>query len=161
MLRAMNPDVEVVAVEEYATDENVDALLTGIDVALDCPHNFDERYALNAACVRHGTAMVEAAMYDMECYLTTFVPGETPCLACLYPEKQAWDRRAFGVLGAVSGVLGCLAALEAVKVAARFGEPLRGLLLTMDLGSLEFRKYRVRRDPGCRVCGAIASPALQ
>ncbi len=100
-------------------------------------------------------------MYDMECYLTTFVPGETPCLACLYPEKQAWDRRAFGVLGAVSGALGCLAALEAVKVVARFGEPLRGLLLTMDLGSLEFRKYRVRRDPGCRVCGAIASRALR
>jgi molybdopterin-synthase adenylyltransferase len=57
----------------------------------------------------------------------------------------------------VSGVLGCLAALEAVKLVARFGEPLRGILLTMDLTSLEFRKCRVRRDPGCRVCGTTRS----
>ncbi len=159
MLLAMNPDVEVIAMSEYATEENADRLLSGCDVALDCAHNFDERYALNAACVRGGAPMVEAAMCDMEGYVTTFVPGETPCLACLYPEKREWDRRGFGVLGAVSGVVGCLAALEAVKLVARFGEPLRGRLLTMDLSGLEFRKFRIRRDPECQVCRGVAARA--
>jgi len=153
MIRAMNPDVEVMTVEEYANEQNADRLLSGCDLALDCAHNFDERYALNAACVRRGVPMVEAAMCDMEAYLTTFVPGKTACLACLYPHRREWDRRGFAVLGAVSGMVGCLAALEALKLLARFGEPLAGQLLTMDLSDLEFRKFRIRRAPDCRVCG--------
>ena len=69
------------------------------DIALDCAFDFKERDLLNAACVRWGKPMVEAAMNSMEAYLTTIVPGQTPCLTCLYPEKPEWDRWGFGVLG--------------------------------------------------------------
>jgi len=92
-------------------------------------------------------------MDGMEAYLTTIVPGQTPCLSCFFPEKPEWDRRAFAVLGAVSGTLACLTALEAIKLITGFGTPLLSQLLTMDLNRLEFAKRRSYRDPDCPVCG--------
>jgi molybdopterin-synthase adenylyltransferase len=155
-LNAINPDVEVTAIYDYITPANVDALVAAADLALDCAHNFTERDLLNAASVQQGKPMVEAAMNDMEAYLTTIVPGVTPCLSCLFPEKPDWDKRGFGVLGAVSGTLACLAALEAIKVLAEFGQPLFSQLLTMDLGRMEFAKRRPYHDPDCPVCGSYS-----
>ncbi len=154
-LEQINPDIQIEAVCEYITAENVDALVQDCDIALDCAHNFVERNLLNAACVRWGKPMVEAAMNDMEAYLTTIIPGVTPCLSCIFPEKPDWDRRAFGVLGAVSGTLACLTALEAIKVLTGLGQPLLCQLLTMDLARADFRKHRPYHDPNCPVCGAV------
>lgn len=155
-LAALNPDIELEAVCDYVTAENVDALVRQADIALDCAFDFRERDLLNAACVRWGKPMIEAAMNDMEAYLTTVVPGETPCLSCLFPEKPEWDRWGFGVLGAVSGTLACLSALEAIKLITGLGEPLLGQLLTMDLARAEFAKRRTYHDPDCPVCGGVA-----
>lgn len=152
-LTSINPDVEVEAVFDYVTPENVDKLLASADIALDCAHNFTERDLLNESCIRWRKPMVEAAMNGMEAYLTTIVPGQTGCLTCLFPEKPEWDRRGFSVLGAVPGTLACLAALEAIKLITGFARPLLSQLLTMDLGRLEFNKHRAYRDPNCPVCG--------
>jgi molybdopterin/thiamine biosynthesis adenylyltransferase len=152
-LTQINPDVEVEAINEYITPENVDALVQRSDIALSCAHNFPERDLLNAACLRWQKPMVESAMNNMEAYLTTIVPGKTPCLSCLFPEKPDWDRRAFGVLGAVSGTLACLTALEAIKLITGLGKPLLGQLLNMDLANVEFKKLRLYKDPDCPVCG--------
>ena len=152
-LQAINPDIQIDAICEYVNPENVDELVRSSDVVLDCAHNFVERDLLNAACVRWGKPMVEAAMNDMEAYLTTIVPGLTPCLSCIFPEKPDWDKRGFGVLGAVSGTLACLTALEAIKVITGFGQPLFNQLLTMDLGRAEFAKHRPYHDPNCAICG--------
>ncbi len=152
-LTAINPDIEIEAICEYVTAENVDALVQASDLVLDCAHNFVERDLLNAACVRWGKPMVEAAMNDMEAYLTTIVPGLTPCLSCIFPEKPDWDKRGFGVLGAVSGTLACLTALEAIKLITGLGTPLLSQLLTMDLGRAEFSKRHPYHDPNCPICG--------
>ena len=98
-LRALNPDIEVEAVCEYVTADNVDALVRSADLSLDCAFDFAERNWLNAASVRWEKPMVEAAMNDMEAYLTSIVPGQTPCLTCLYPEKPEWDRGDLGCWG--------------------------------------------------------------
>lgn len=153
-LNRLNPDVEVEAICEYATPENVDRLVQGVDAAVSCAHNFDERYLLNAACILWKKPMVEAAMNGMEAYLTCILPHKSACLSCLFPEKPIWDRRGFGVLGSVSGTLACLAALETVKLLAGFGEPLVGQMLNMDLMSLNFQKLRLYHDPECPVCGS-------
>jgi molybdopterin/thiamine biosynthesis adenylyltransferase len=154
-LAQINPHVEIEAVNDYITAENVDELVRRADIALDCAHNFDERDLLNAACVGHNRPMVEAAMNGMEAYLTTVIPGQTPCLSCLFPEKPDWDRWGFGVVGAVPGTLACLTALEAIKFITGLGEPLKGQLLTMDLRRLEFAKRRPYHDPNCPVCGHL------
>lgn len=152
-LKNLNPDVEVEPICEYVTAGNIDGLVRQVDVAIDCAHNFDERYLLNAACVLWGKPMVEAAMNSMEAYLTCMVRDRSPCLSCLFPAKPDWDRRGFGVLGAVSGSLACLTALETIKLLGGFGEPLEGYLLNMDLMNLQFSKLRLWRDPDCPVCG--------
>lgn len=155
-LKQINPDIEVEAIAEYITAENADSLVQRSDIALSCAHNFPERTLLNAACVRWQKPMVEAAMNSMDAYLTTIVPGKTPCLSCIFPEMPDWDRRAFGVLGAVSGTLACLAALEAIKLITGLGQPLLGQLLNMDLAQAEFNKLHLYKDPDCPVCGGIS-----
>ncbi|AKG24131.1 HesA/MoeB/ThiF family protein [Calothrix sp. 336/3] len=155
-LEAINPDVEITAINDYVTAENVDCLVQSADMALDCAHNFTERDLLNSACVRWRKPMVEAAMDGMEAYLTTIIPGVTPCLSCLFPEKPDWDRRGFSVLGAVSGTLACLTALEAIKLITGLSQPLLGQLLTIDLMRMEFAKRRSYRDRACPVCGNSA-----
>lgn len=164
-LAALNPDIEIDAICEFVTEDNIDSLVRSADLALDCAFDFKERTLLNAACVRWGKPMVEAAMNDMEAYLTTIIPGKTPCLSCIFPEIPEWDRWGFGVLGAVSGTLACLAALEGVKLITGLGDPLLGKLLTMDLARAEFAKRRPYHDPDCPVCGqrsvnpgALSSP---
>ncbi|MGK7914362.1 MAG: ThiF family adenylyltransferase [Prochloraceae cyanobacterium] len=154
-LSKINPDIEVEAIAEYVTPDNVDSLVQQSDIALSCAYSFTERDLLNAACVLWDKPMVEAAMDGMDAYLTTIVPGKTPCLSCIFPEKPPeWDKRGFGVVGAVPGTLACLAALEAIKLITGIGKPLLGQLLTMDLNNLEFAKRRPYHDPDCPVCSS-------
>lgn len=156
-IRRLNPQVEILAIPQRLTQGNVDELVMQADVALDCRHNFAERYVLNAASVRHGRPLVEGAMDDMSAYLTSLVPGETPCLACLFPVAPPWDHLGFAVMGAVCGTLGCLMALEAVKLITRFSRPLLGQLLLMDMGFMEFEKVQGHRRADCPVCGGAAA----
>lgn len=144
------------AVHDYVTKENVDSLVQSADIAVDCAHNFTERNLLNQACVRWQKPMVEAAMDGMEAYLTTIIPGVTPCLSCLFPEKPDWDQRGFSVIGAVSGTLACLSALEVIKLITKFSQPLLSQLLTIDLMRMEFAKRHSYHDPSCLVCGSSA-----
>jgi len=154
-LRELNPDVEVVAVDENATTENAQRLVEQADLVVDCAPLFEERFALNDAAVAQRKPMVECGMFELEAQLTTILPGTTPCLRCLYPEPPTTWRRRFPVFGAVSGSLGCLAAMEAIKVLADFGEPLAGRLLLYDLRRVRFRTVSVTRTPGCSACGSI------
>ncbi|MGB8168272.1 MAG: HesA/MoeB/ThiF family protein [Chthoniobacteraceae bacterium] len=154
-LRELNPRIEIVGVAENLSDENAAALLSQADVAVDAAPVFEERFALNRAVVAAGKPMVECAMYALEGQITVIRPGQTGCLACLYPETPAHWRREFPVLGAVSGTVACLGAVEVVKLLTGLGTPLAGILLTMDLGVMHFRRHRLRRRPECPVCGGL------
>ncbi|MBY0523922.1 MAG: HesA/MoeB/ThiF family protein [Gemmataceae bacterium] len=155
-LRRFNPDVELTIVAADPTEDNVDRHAAAVDVICDCPPTFEERFILNRASVRHCKPMIEAAMSGMEAHLTVLVPGETPCLQCLVPEAPVdWSGTAFPVLGAVSGTVACLAAIEAVKVLTGFGRPLKGELLALDTDRHEYRKYKLYRNPDCKVCGHL------
>ena len=152
-LKALNPRLEIVAVPENVSDDNVADLVGRADVAVDCAPLFKERFAMNEACVRLAKPMVECAMYETEAHITSFKPGKTGCLRCLYPEKpDDWQRR-FPVIGAVSGAVGCLGAMEAIKIIAELGEPLFNRLLTCDLRAMSFNSVRLRPRVDCPVCG--------
>lgn len=152
-LRELNPRLEIETVAENINEENVERLVSLADLVVDCAPLFTERLWLNRECVRQGKPLVDCAMYELEAQLTTFVPGRTPCLACLVPEvPSGWQRR-FPVFGAVSGTIGSLGAMEAIKVLSGLGEPLLGRLLLCDLRSMTFRTVPIQRRPGCPVCG--------
>jgi molybdopterin-synthase adenylyltransferase len=156
-LRELNPHLEIEALPENMQEANAQRLVRKADLIVDCAPLFEERYILNREAVRQRKPLVECAVYELEAHLTTLVPGLTPCLRCLYPEVSPTWTRQFPVFGAVSGAVGCLAAMEAVKVIAGLGQPLFGQMLTCDLRDMTFRKYRVRRDPACEECGHVAS----
>lgn len=152
-LKELNPRLEITAVNENVSADNASRLVEQVDLVVDCAPLFPERYAMNKAAVEQGKPIIECAMYDLEAQITTVIPGQTPCLACLHPDDPPDWKREFPVFGAVSGTVGCLAAMEAVKVLSRLGTPLAGQLLTMDLRDMTFRKRAITRNPGCRVCG--------
>ncbi len=156
-LRELNPRLEVTAVAENVHAGNAEALVRQADVVVCCAPLFPERFLLNEQAVRQGKPFIDCAMFDFAGQVTTVLPGRTACLACRVPEAPpGWDRR-FPVFGAVSGVVGCLGALEAIKLICGVGETLLDRLLMFDLRDMRFRFVGLSRRADCRVCGA-ASP---
>lgn len=152
-LLELNPRLEIEAVPENVSADNAARLVEAADVVVDCAPLFEERFQMNRECVRQGKPLVDCAMYDLEAQITTIIPGETPCLSCLYPTHPERWKREFPVFGAVSGTVACLGAMEAIKVISGLGEPLTSQLLLCDLRAMSFRKIAISRNPGCEICG--------
>jgi molybdopterin/thiamine biosynthesis adenylyltransferase len=152
-IQEINPEVEIETVDERITKANAESLLRTARIALSARPNFSERRALNRACIEKGIPMVEAAMNGMEGYLFNVLPGVSPCIHCVYPEDDpSWQEMGFPVLGAVSGMLGCMMALEAIKLLTGFGKPLLSEMLVFNTYDMDFRKVRIPRDEHCEVC---------
>lgn len=154
-LLELNPRLEIEAVAENVNAENVSGLVAGADLIIDCAPRFEERFLMNRAAVAQNKKLVECAMYDLEFQLTSIMPGKTPCLRCLVPHDPTAWKRDFPVFGAVSGTVGCLAAIEAIKILGEFGQPLYGQLIRGDLRSMQFQKINIHRNPSCPECGFL------
>ncbi|MGG6312019.1 HesA/MoeB/ThiF family protein [Paenibacillus macerans] len=152
-LKRINPDVVIEGHNARVTMADSGPWVRSADLVIDARYDFPERYALNRLCVAAGKPLVEAAMYGFEVSLTTIVPGLTPCLACLYPERsQEWEPLGFPVLGATSGLAGCLAALEAVKWIAGVGQPFINVMHRINTLDMSSYAVRLRRNPDCECC---------
>ena len=114
-LLELNPRLDLVTVDENINESNADAIVRQCDVIVDCAPLFTERFAMNHAAIQQSKPLIECAMYDMEAQLTTILPGQSPCLRCIFPEAPPTWKREFPVLGAVSGTVACMGAVEAVK----------------------------------------------
>ncbi len=156
-IRALNPDVTVVAHEEMLTEANVDRLIAGYDVILDGTDTFETRYTLNDAAVRARIPVVHASVFRFEGQLSVFKPFDGPCYRCLYPTppppELAPGCSVAGVLGVVPGVMGLLQATEALKVLLDIGDSLAGRLVIYDALDGSFQELQLRRDPHCPACG--------
>ena len=163
-IRALNPDVRVVAHEEMLTEDNVDRLIAGYDVVVDGTDTFETRYALNDAAVRARIPVIHASVFRFEGQLTVFKPYDGPCYRCLYPTppppELAPGCSVAGVLGVVPGTLGMLQATETIKVLLDIGDSLAGRLLIYDALDMSFQELRLRRDPACPACGEGASDVV-
>jgi len=151
-LSALNPHMEIIPHPDNINDSNAAELVAQTDIIVDCAPLFEERFLMNREAVRQNKPMVECAMYELEAQITTFIPGQTSCLACLYPETPILWKRQFPVFGAVAGAVGCFGAMEVVKLISGIGDPLTDCMLTMDLRDMSFRKLRLKRNPDCPVC---------
>jgi molybdopterin-synthase adenylyltransferase len=155
-LAAINPEVKVRTIDALMEGEALDAAVRPATVVLDGTDNFATRFAVNAACVRHGKPLVSAAVIRFEGQITVFEPAhpESPCYRCLYKEGEELGERCSqtGVLASLPGVMGTLQATEALKTI--IGLPnLRGRLMVLDAMLMEWRTMKLRKDPGCPVCG--------
>lgn len=147
-LRALNPAVRVEVVPHHPTPELAARHAAAADVVVSAAPLFEERHALHDAAAAHGIPCVEAAMFEMEGYVTTVQPPRTPRYRDWCPERPAWWMRRFPVFGAVAGTIGALAAVEVVKLLTGIGEPLHGRLLAIDFRRGHARQVRLPRPGG-------------
>ena len=158
-LAAVNPEVEVVALAQRVTADAVDRLVAAADVVLDCSDNFATRHLLNRACVKFSRPLISGAAIRFDGQLMVFDlrRKEAPCYACLFPEEGEVEEvqcSTMGVLAPLTGTIGAMQALEAVKLLAEAGDTPLGQLTLFDAKVSELRSVRVKKDPRCAVCGA-------
>jgi len=155
-LNALNPDVRVIGFNERLSSENVMRIITDFDVIVNGCDNFPTRYLINDACVMAKKPLVDGSIFQFEGQATVFSPGHGPCYRCLFPEPPppgvAPSCAEAGVLGVLPGLVGCVQAVEAMKLILGAGRPLIGRMLHFDTLSGEVRMLKLRRDPNCVVC---------
>jgi adenylyltransferase/sulfurtransferase len=157
-LGELNPEVQVVALAARLDADSTGPLVAQADVVLDCTDNFATRHALNRACVKHGKPLVSGAAIRFDAQVSVFDmrSASAACYACLYPEDAEVEEvqcSQLGVFAPLTGAVGALQAMEAVKLLAGAGESLAGRLLLLDAKRAEWRTVKVPKDPGCPVCG--------
>ncbi len=155
----LNPDVVVHPISERITAVNAASLLAGADVVLDGSDNFATRLAVADAARAAQTPLVSAAIGQFDGQLAVFRGWEAdkPCYRCFVgndPDRADVSCADQGVLGAMTGVVGSLAALEAMRAIVPFGADSAGNLLIVDALDFRFRTIRLPKDPGCPACAA-------
>jgi molybdopterin-synthase adenylyltransferase len=157
-IERLNPHVETRLYTTRLVPENVAGIIGGYDIVADGSDNFATRYLVNDACYFAKTPLVFAAVGPFDGHLTTFRAFETdgagnprPSYRCLFPEPPPDGTvppcSEAGILGAVAGVIGCLAAVEVVKELLGLGESLVGRLLLYDALQARFSTVAYAWDP--------------
>lgn len=157
-LNKLNPEVLIRAVKQRLMGEQLENEVLNADVVLDCSDNFSTRFAINRACVKHKTPLVSGAAIRFEGQVSVFTPGKnnSPCYNCLY-SSDGEDRQncaTNGVIAPITGIIGSIQALEAMKLIIGIGETLTGRLLLVDGLSMEFNTMKLKKNPGCPTCAA-------
>ena len=157
----LNPDVTLVEHRLRLTSGNAADIIAGYDLVVEGVDSFETRYVLSNACIALKKPLVSAAVGRFDGQLSTFKPyenpGVLPCYRCLVPEEPPRDAQVNcaeeGVLGAVTGVVGSLAAMEVLKELLGIGDSLAGRLMVYDGLRAEFKTVKLPADKKCSDCG--------
>ncbi len=164
-LKDLNPDIKIIEHKVVVNSSNVLDLIKDYDVIIDGTDNFPTRYCVNDACVIAKKPNVYGSIFRFEGMVTVFAPhlknpdtgAQGPCYRCLYPEPpdpgSVPSCAEGGVIGVLPGIIGTLQANEVIKLILGFGKPAIGRLVTFAAADLEFRTFKIRKDPTCPVCG--------
>jgi adenylyltransferase/sulfurtransferase len=165
-LKDLNPDCNVVEHKTIVNSSNVMDLIKDYDIVIDGTDNFPTRYCVGDACVLAKKPNVYGSIFRFEGMVTVFAPhlnnplrpGEKgPCYRCMYPEPpdpgSVPSCAEGGVIGVLPGIIGTLQANEVIKLILGIGTPAIGKLTTFSALDLDFRSFKLRRDPNCPVCG--------
>jgi molybdopterin/thiamine biosynthesis adenylyltransferase len=150
-LERLNPEITVTSFSDKIVEDNVDRLVGDADIILDCMDNFPTRFLLNECAIRKNIPLVYGSIWGMDGRLSFIQSPETPCLRCIFPEAP--PKEVFPVLGATPAVIGSLQALETLKYLSGTGKNLKGQLLVWEGGTVDFQKFRIKKDPDCPTCG--------
>ncbi|KAH6814418.1 co-factor for nitrate [Perilla frutescens var. frutescens] len=160
--RAINSTAQIVEHKEAFRTSNALEIMREYDIVVDATDNVPSRYMISDCCVVLGKPLISGAALGLEGQLTVYNYNGGPCYRCLFPTPPpttACQRCSdSGVLGVVPGIIGCLQALEAIKVAGAVGEPLSGRMLLFDALSARIRVVKIRgRSSQCEACGENAA----
>ena len=156
-IRALNPDIEVVAHRTRLTADNALEQLDGWDVVIDGTDNFPTRYLVNDATVMLGLPLVHGAVLGFNGQVGVFDARRGPCYRCLHPAPPPAGSvpscAEAGVLGVLPGIIGTMQAAEALKLVIGGGQPLLGRLALLDAWGAHLREIPVAKNPDCPACG--------
>lgn len=160
----LNPDVKLLPINVRASADNAVDLLRDADVILDGCDNFSTRMTVSDAATRMRIPLVSAAVGQFEGQLAVYRGWEAdkPCYRCLVgddPERAEASCADQGVIGALTGMMGSLAALEVIRCLVPFGEDSASKLLLADTLSLRFRTLALPKDPACPACSVMPCSA--
>jgi len=155
-LKALNPLVQVTAIQCMADAKNLHAWVARADVVLDCSDNFLTRQAVNAACVAQRKPLVSGAAIRFDGQVSVFDPrvAKSPCYACAFPPHDAPPETAcatMGVFAPLVGIIGATQAAEALKLLL-LAPSLAGRLLMLDARTMEWTEILLQKQDHCPVC---------
>lgn len=130
--------------------------LSGFDVILDGSDNFETRFAVNHGALFHKTPLVSGAVGRWDGQVASFKgDGAGPCYRCFVPEAppDAQTCAEVGIVGALTGIIGSVMALDAIKIITGAGDPLYGRVWVFDGLDMESRTLTLNKDPNCQSCG--------
>jgi len=158
-LKKINPLIETEPITENVNPSNAEHLLAGVDLVIDGLDNMSTRYLVNRACVKLGVPYVFGAAIGMEGNLSVFAPPKTPCLECVLPNLsdnnlQRCESR--GVIGVTPGIIGCMQALEAIKILTGIGE-----LMVCDFTDMSFNAIDITKRTNCPACKGVLPTEMQ
>lgn len=156
-IKAMNPDTVVEKYPVRLNSENALEIIQAYDIVIDGTDNFPTRYLTNDACVFLKKPNIYGSIFRFDGLATVFKADEGPCYRCLYPEPpppgMVPSCAEGGVLGILPGTIGLIQATEAIKLIVGIGRLLIGRLIVYDALQMTFRELKLKKDPGCPVCG--------
>jgi len=150
-LSKLNPSVEITPIFAKITNENVLSIIDGAQVVVDGLDNSATRLVVNSACIKQKIPYVYGGVSRLRGMITTIIPGQTPCLACLLPEGV----EGLGVLGVTPALIANLQALEVIKLLIGHSPSLAGKLLLFNGDDIKFRVHEIRRNKSCPVCSQV------
>jgi molybdopterin/thiamine biosynthesis adenylyltransferase len=154
-LVSLNPEVKIEAIADNINEENVNSILGNVDCVVDGLDNMYTRYLLNRHCVERQTPFIFGGAIGLEGNVAVFKTPETPCLECVLPGIDdiglpTCDTR--GVIGATTGIIGSLQAMETIKLLAGTNKKLESKLMIFDFAQSEFRTIDLYIRQDCPVC---------
>ena len=150
-----------ITLEEHVADvnnSNIESLIDGCDIVIDGSDNFQVRYLVNDACVKHNTPWIYGAAVSSYGTTMTVIPGETPCLRCVFEEMpDAGSAPTCDTAGVIMPIISSIAAVqvaEAIKLLVGDRHALHRSLMQIDIWANDWRKIRLARpQPECPACG--------
>ncbi len=157
----LNEDVKIEIYEKRADFDYLSKIVENYDFILDCTDNFPTRFVINEVCHKQKKLLIFAAVKGFLGQVSVFksYESENPCYACFNPnivdENFSLPLSEKGILGSVAGTIGALQATTTIKEILGIGENLVGKILVFDFLKNEFRKVKLSKRQGCKVCGEL------
>lgn len=160
-LKSLNPTCQVEALEKRVDELLLKALIGEVDVVVDCTDNFSTRHLINRVCVSYRKVLISGAAlrFDGQVSVFDFRNPNSPCYACVFPPDPNYvetNCASLGIFAPLVGIIGTIAAAQALQVIIGFGEPLIGRLLIWNARTTQIDEIKLTRHHACPVCGSGA-----
>ncbi len=160
----INPEITVVPVQEYVDEKKLQKIVKEVDIVVDASDNFATRHTINQVCVTYKKPLVSGAAIRFNGQISVFnlTNNASPCYHCLFSKdgsNEDMHCATMGVFSPLVGAIGCMQAMETIKILLNIGTTLNGRLMLLDGLTMEWRSIKLNKDPECTICG-ISNPKI-